>query len=191
MISIHSRTRQLSWIVCGEATKQKIIQHERKKITLAVPGSLQQLAKPLQIEGPPPDQWHHHLLSSQTWVELLLPVVRDAKDHLRKISNVTNAAWANSRNVGWRAIVDGLSDVVVTNTGTIRQFAMKVNIICGSHSTCVSLLPVMSDTKGHYCKIGQANGCTTTGINVMKKKYKMLSNFNYQNLDGVSPFPSI
>ncbi|GJS65192.1 hypothetical protein Tco_0679756 [Tanacetum coccineum] len=29
----------------------------------------------------------------QTWVELLLPVVSDAKDHLRKISNITDAAW--------------------------------------------------------------------------------------------------
>ncbi|GJS05195.1 anaphase-promoting complex subunit 2 [Tanacetum coccineum] len=38
----------------------------------------------------------------------------------------------------WRAIIDGLSDVVVTNAGTIRQFAMK---------TCVSLLPVVGDTK--------------------------------------------
>ncbi|GJY46895.1 anaphase-promoting complex subunit 2 [Tanacetum coccineum] len=74
----------------------------------------------------------------------------------------------------WRAIVDGLSDVVVTNAGTIRQFAMK---------TCVNLLPVVGDTKGNYCKIGQAHGCTTTVINVMKKKDKMLSNFNCQHLD--------
>ncbi|GJT82207.1 reverse transcriptase domain, reverse transcriptase zinc-binding domain protein [Tanacetum coccineum] len=54
----------------------------------------------------------------------------------------------------WRAIVDGLLDVVVTNTGTICQFAMK-------RYTCVSLLPVVGDTKG-----------------------RMLSNFNCQNLDG-------
>ncbi|GJW87203.1 putative reverse transcriptase domain-containing protein [Tanacetum coccineum] len=79
----------------------------------------------------------------------------------------------------WRAIIDGLSDVVVTNAGTIRQFAMK---------TCVSLLPVVGDTKGNYCKIGQAHGCTTTVINVMKKKDKMLSNYNCQHLDGMSPF---
>ncbi|GJW89007.1 hypothetical protein Tco_0164347 [Tanacetum coccineum] len=90
MICIDSRTRQLSWIVCGEATEQKNFQVERrvyevekedgdsfsmgivkvtlelklilaiylaeiqKKITLAVLGSRQQLAKPLQIEDPPP-----------------------------------------------------------------------------------------------------------------------------------------
>ncbi|GJS05189.1 anaphase-promoting complex subunit 2 [Tanacetum coccineum] len=82
---------------------------------------------------------------------------------------------SHAHNGRWRAIVDGLSDVVVTNAGTIRQFAMK---------TCVSLLPVVGDTKGNYCKIGQAHGCTTTVINVMKKKDKMLSNFNCQHLDG-------
>nr|GEU87901.1 hypothetical protein [Tanacetum cinerariifolium] len=70
---------------------------------------------------------------------------------------------SNSQNVGRHAIVDGLPDIVVTNAGTIRQFAMK---------TCVSLLPIIGDTKGHYCKIGQAYRCTTMVINVMKKRIR-------------------
>ncbi|GJW48858.1 putative reverse transcriptase domain-containing protein [Tanacetum coccineum] len=75
-----------------------------------------------------------YLEEQQTCVKLLLPVVSYAKDHLRKISNGHGYSLGLIHElVGRSVIVHGLPDVVVTNVGTIPQFTMQVNIVCGSH----------------------------------------------------------
>ncbi|GJS89728.1 hypothetical protein Tco_0772364 [Tanacetum coccineum] len=68
-----------------------------------------------------------YLEEQQTCVKLLLPVVSDTKDHLCKISNGHGCSLGIIHElVGRRVIVHGLPDVVVTNGGTIRQFAMQL-----------------------------------------------------------------